>query len=145
VKVVDANVLLYAINRDAVHHDASREWLDRALSGGDRVGLAWVPLLAFVRLATKPELCPDPLTVEDAMAQVSDWLAAPGAVAIQATARHADVLAGLLATVGSGGNLVTDAHLAALAAEHRGAVVTYDADFGRFTGVPWHRPPDLLG
>ena len=52
------------------------------------------------------------------------------------TARHADVLAGLLAETGSGGNLVNDAHLAALAVEHDATLVTFDADFGRFPGRP---------
>ncbi len=145
MKVVDANVLLYAVNTDAPHHESSRRWLDRALSGEDRVGLAWVALLAFLRLSTNVSIFPQPLTTPDATAQVSAWLAAPGAVAIHPSARHADVLAGLLAAAGSGGNLVNDAHLASLALEHRGEVVTYDTDFGRFGSVTWRRPDDLLG
>lgn len=145
MKVVDANVLLYAVNTDAPHHESSRRWLDRALSGEDRVGLAWVPLLAFLRLSTDVSIFPEPLTTEEAAEQVSDWLAAPGAVAIHPTARHADLLAGLLSSAGTGGNLVNDAHLATLALEHRGEVVTYDTDFGRFASVTWRRPDDLLG
>jgi uncharacterized protein len=144
MRVVDANVLLYAVNSDALHHDASRRWLDGALSGGDRVGLAWVALLAFVRLVTKPQLFPHPLSTDEAMAQLNEWLSAPGAVPVHPTARHADILRDLLAERGAGGNLLNDAHLAALAREHRGDVVSYDADFGRFPGVRWHRPDDLL-
>ena len=48
------------------------------------------------------------------------------------TSRHLDVLSGLLMTVGTGGNLANDAHLAALAVEHGAEIVTYDSDFGRF-------------
>jgi len=144
MKIVDANVLLYAVNSASEHHHASRQWLDEALSGADRVGLDWVPLLAFVRLATKVGLFPSPLRPADAMERVTEWLGAPGAVPVGPTPRHADVLAGLLARVGSGGNLVNDGHLAALALEHRASIVSYDNDFGRFDGVRWQTPDDLL-
>jgi len=46
----------------------------------------------------------------------------------------------LQARAGAARNLVTDDHLAALAVEHRGEVVTYDTDFGRFDGVRWSQP-----
>ena len=144
MKLVDANVLLYAVNSASEHHDASRRWLDDALSGADIVGLAWVPLLAFARLTTKHGLFPAPLSAADALAQIRDWFAAPGATLVQPTPRHADVLSDLLSRVGAGGNLVNDAHLAALAIEHRGSVVTYDSDFGRFDGLRWHTPESLL-
>lgn len=144
MRLVDANVLLYAVNSDAPHHEPSRAWLDSALSGGDRVGLAWVPLLAFVRLSTKAQLFANPLSVDEATVQVQEWLAAPGAVPVLPTARHADVLRELLGDLGAGGNLVNDAHLAALAHEHKAEIVSYDADFGRFGRVRWRRPEDLL-
>lgn len=144
MKVVDANVLLYAVNSASEHHEPSRRWLDTALSGADTVGLAWVPLLAFVRLTTKEGLFPSPLRLSEAMGQVADWLSAPGAVMVSPTPRHIDVLAGLLSSVGSGGNLVNDGHLAALAVEHRGTIVSYDNDFGRFGGVTWQTPDALL-
>ena len=82
MRIVDANVLLYAVNTAADHHEASRRWLDGALSGGDTVGLAWVPLLAFVRLTTRHGLFPSPLTTDAAMAQVLDWCNAPGSVVV---------------------------------------------------------------
>lgn len=59
---------------------------------------------------------------------------------LEATARHADVLSGLLAPLGAGGNLTSDAHLAALAVEHGATIVSYDSDFGRFSGVAWREP-----
>lgn len=143
MKIVDANVLLYAVNTAAEHHEASRRWLDRALSGADGVGFAWVPLLAFVRLATKDGLFPRPLPPEAAMRQVADWTAASSAMVVSPMPRHVDILTELLTRVGTGGNLVNDAHLAALAVEHRAGIVSYDNDFQRF-GVRWNRPDDLL-
>ncbi len=144
MKLVDANVLVYAVNSSADHHAASRRWLDAALSGADVVGFSWVPLLAFARLTTKHGLFPSPLNPADAMAQISAWCAAPSAVIVNPTARHADVLSGLVAQVGAGGDLVNDAHLAALAIEHRASIVSYDSDFGRFDGVRWDAPESLL-
>jgi toxin-antitoxin system PIN domain toxin len=140
MRIVDANVLLYAVNTASEHHEASRRWLDRALSGGDIVGLAWLPLLAFVRLTTRHGLFPSPLTTAAAMTQVLDWCSAPSAVIVSPTPRHGDVLSRLLSQVGAGGNLVNDAHLAALAIEHRARIVSYDSDFGRFDGVRWETP-----
>ncbi len=140
MKLVDANVLLYAVNVDTPHHERSRRWLDEALSGADTVAFAWVALLAFVRLATKVALFPRPLTVGEAMDRVDAWIAAAPAVVVEPTVRHASVVRDLLAPLGAGGNLVNDAHLAALAVEHQCTVVSYDNDFSRFAGVSW-RPP----
>lgn len=144
MKIVDANVLLYAVNADSERHAASRRWLDGALSGSDTVGLSWVPLLAFIRLTTKVGLFPSPLRVDQAMQQVTQWLGAPGAQLVSPTPRHGDVLASMLSLVGTGGNLVNDAHLAALAVEHRASIVSYDSDFGRFDGIRWYTPDDLV-
>ena len=140
MKLVDANVLLYAVNESEPRHQEARRWLDTALSGRDPVGFSWVVLLAFLRLATRVGLFPNPLPVPAAMETISEWLLAAPSVVVEPTSRHAAVLAGLLADVGTAGNLVTDAHLAALALEHDATVVTYDGDFGRFAGIRWERP-----
>ena len=83
MKLVDANVLLYAVNSDAPHHEASRAWLDRSLSGDATVAFSWIALLAFVRLSTKPGLFPSPLTTDEAFDRVDAWLAAPPAVVVE--------------------------------------------------------------
>ncbi len=140
MQLVDANVLLYAVNRDAQHHRRSRAWLDAALSGGDTVAFAWVALLAFVRLATKVGLFPKPLRVDEAMDRVDAWLGAPPAIVVEPTVEHPRVLRSLLDAVGTGGNLANDAHLAALAIEHRCTIVSFDNDFDRFPGVRWQAP-----
>lgn len=74
MKVVDANVLLYAVNADTGHHEASRRWLDAALNGADTVGFTWLALTVFVRISTKVGLFPNPLSPGQAMAQVQAWL-----------------------------------------------------------------------
>lgn len=140
MKVVDANVLLYAVNADADRHEEARSWLDRSLSGRATVGFSWIVLLAFLRLSTKVGLFPAPLPVDGALDRVRAWLDQPPSVVLEPTARHLHVLSGLLVGSGTGGNLTSDAHLATLAVEHNGTVVTYDSDFGRFPGLRWTRP-----
>lgn len=140
MRLVDANVLLYAVNSDAERHQLSRDWLDDALSGGSTVAFSWFPLLAFVRLATKAGLFPRPLSLDQAMDRVDAWLAAPPALVVEPTVDHPRIVRHLLRDLGVGGNLVNDAHLAALAIEHRCVVVSFDNDFGRFQGVRWEQP-----
>jgi uncharacterized protein len=141
VVIVDANVLLYAVNEQSPHHAPARSWLDEALGGTAGVGLAWVALLAFIRVSTSA-VFETPATVADALAQVEAWLDAPAAIVAQPTARHASVLRGLLRESGTGGNLTTDAHLAALAIEHGADIVSYDRDFARFPGIRHRLPGD---
>ncbi|GGF34516.1 ribonuclease VapC37 [Marmoricola endophyticus] len=145
MKIVDANVLIYAVNPSTTHHEASRTWLDRSLSGDEVVGFSWLVLLAFVRLSTKRGLFPRPLTSEQALELVDAWLTAPSARLLHPDAGHVRSPARLLDHAGGAGDLVDDAHLAALAEQHRAGAVTYDQDFGRFGDVRWHRPDDLLG
>jgi hypothetical protein len=140
VKLVDANVLLYAINRAEPRQPAAHRWLDDALRSSETVGFSWVVLLAFLRLATRHGLFPRPLPVADALNIVRTWLAQPPAVVVEPTSRHLDVVAGLVTPLGAGGNVVSDAHLAALAVEHDATIVTYDTDFDRFPGVRTERP-----
>lgn len=140
MKLVDANVLLYAVNEAEPRHDEARDWLDDSLASRESVGFAWVPVLAFLRLVTKVGLFPSPLPVSEAVERIRQWTSQPSAVVVEPTPRHLDLLAGLLTGAGTGGNVVNDAHLAALALEHDATIVSYDNDFDRFPGVRWLRP-----
>jgi toxin-antitoxin system PIN domain toxin len=140
MRLVDANILLYAVNSDSAKHDAARRWLDEMLAGNDRVGFAWSVLLAFLRLTTKAALFERPLSVEKALDTIDAWLAQPPAVIVHPTPRHAQILRGLVVRAGTGGNLTSDAHLAALAIEHGADLCSCDGDFRRFPGVRWHDP-----
>lgn len=144
MKLVDANILLYAVDTSAPHHAQARHWLDTALSGAETVILPWLCLLAFLRISTHPGIYPRPLTAEQATRVVSAWTHQPNVVPGAPTSQHAELLGRMLAATGVGGsvggNLVNDAHLAALAIEHSATVVTFDSDFGRFPGVSWEPP-----
>jgi toxin-antitoxin system PIN domain toxin len=140
VKLVDANVLLYAVAADAPNHAQANEWLDEALAGREPIGFAWVVLLAFLRLSTHPRLSAAPLTPEEASNVVELWLDQPASVVVHPSERHLSLLRGLLAAAGTASNLVNDAHLAALALEHGAEIVSFDRDFQRFDGVGWSPP-----
>lgn len=140
MKLIDTNVLVYAVNAASSKHVESRVWLENALSGQAPVGFAWIAVLGFVRISSNRRLLSPALAVEDAVDLVHEWLAEDSARIISPTERHADLISGLLRAVGTGGNLVNDAHLAALAIEHRAEIVSYDTDFARFPGVRWSTP-----
>jgi toxin-antitoxin system PIN domain toxin len=140
VNLVDANVLLYAVDEDAPLHRAAIGWLDPALAGREAVGFAWTVLLGFVRLSTHPGIFPSPLDPDQAFDVVESWLDRPASIVVEPTVRHLSVLRGLLTPLGTAANLVNDAHLAALAVEHGAEIVSFDADFLRFQGVRWRRP-----
>jgi toxin-antitoxin system PIN domain toxin len=135
VILVDANVLIYAIDSDSPHHRAARHWLEQALSGTTPVGLAWVVVLAFLRLTTRSGILRRPLPPAHAMAFVDDWLAQPYVTAVSPGDAHWTILRRLLDDAGTAGNLTTDAHLAAIAIERGAAICSTDGDFERFPGI----------
>ena len=138
--VVDLNLLIYATNEDAVQHDLARRWWEGTLSRGESVGLAWIVVLGFLRLTTNPRVMPRPLTPEQAVAVVDDWLAQPSVELLQTTDRHWEIVKEILAPLGTAGNLTSDAHLASLAIEHGARLFSTDNDFGRFVGLRWVNP-----
>jgi toxin-antitoxin system PIN domain toxin len=140
MKLVDANILIYAVDEAAPLHQRARKWLEEALAGPDTLGFSWLVLLAFVRLTTRAGVFNRPLTMDAAMDLVELWLSQPGVTVVHPTARHAHTLRQLLKPLGTAGNLTNDAHLAALAIEHGGEVCSCDADFQRFSGLRWHDP-----
>jgi toxin-antitoxin system PIN domain toxin len=140
VRLLDANLLLYASNEDAPLHRPARTWLERSLAEDEPIGFAWLVLLAFLRLTTKPGLFPRPLSVTQSWEAIEAWLAQPSATIVHPTARHAATLRELTLAMGTGGNLTTDAHLAALAIEHGAELCSCDGDFARIPGLRWRDP-----
>lgn len=140
ILVVDVNLLIYAVNADSPLHRKAKSWLEATLSGPQTIGLPWIVVLAFLRLTTRPGIFRQPLTVETAFNVMNRWLTQPSVVTIQPTAQHFRVLRDLLLPLGTGGNLTSDAHLAALAVEHGAELCSTDGDFARFPGLRWRNP-----
>jgi hypothetical protein len=140
MKLIDANLILYAEDSLSAHHDAAREWWDAQLSGAAPVGLSWQTLTAFLRIATNPRLHRRPLTTAEAAGKVDGWLLQPCVRVLAPGAAHWPTLRKLLRATKASGNLVSDAHLAALAIEHDATLCSNDGDFGHFPGLRWENP-----
>ena len=140
MKLPDVNLLLYAVDESSPRHAIARPWVEQLVGGPETVAFAWSVLLAFVRLTTKPQVVSEPFAVDEALDVVEGWLRRPNVVVVHPTDRHAAVLRELLTPLGAGGNLTSDAHLAALAIEHGAELCSSDADFSRFTGLRWRDP-----
>ena len=138
--LLDANLLIYAVNEDAPLNRKAKRWLESALSGSESVGFAWTVLLAFLRLTTRQGLFRTPLSFEAAFALTASWLDQSPAVIVHPGPRHLRVLHELLLPLGTAGNLTSDAHLAALAIEHGAELCSSDNDFARFSGLNWRNP-----
>jgi len=138
--IIDANVLLYAVDADSTFHDAARSWLEDALNGPARVGLPWASLLAFQRISTHPRASANPLSPRQAWSYIADWTDADATWVPAPGSQHSEILRRLIIDGDLRGNLVTDAHLAALAIEHGVGVCSMDSDFARFPQLTWVNP-----
>jgi uncharacterized protein len=144
VILLDANLLIYAIDTDSPHHRRVRSWLEEVLSGAMGVILPWISILAFLRITTHPRIMGRPLGLQGALAYVDEWLRHPNVTAVGPSERHWPILRHLLWGSGTAGNLTSDAHLAALAVEHGCTVCSADNDFRRFASVPFFNPLNTL-
>jgi toxin-antitoxin system PIN domain toxin len=138
--LVDANILLYAVDETSRFHARAAPWLSEQLNGDRRVGLPWQTLSAFLRVSTNPRASERPLSPTEAWQIVEEWLSAEVVWTPQPTTRHADVLGKLIATYELRANLISDAELAALAIEHGLTLVSADTDFARFSELRWENP-----
>lgn len=138
--LVDANLVLYAEDALSPQHEAARTWWDAQLSGASPVCLSWGVLCAFIRISTNSRVYERPLDLDQAMSRVQSWLDQPCVRLVHPTERHWTVLQALLKEGQALGNLVTDAHLAALAVQHGCTLMSTDGDFARFPKLKWSNP-----
>lgn len=138
--IVDANLLIYAVNSAAKEHTAARKWLDERLSGTEEVAFPWPVIVAFLRITTHPGLFPRPLSIRAAVGKIQAWLGQPVARVLDPGDGHMARLAELLQETKCTGNLVQDAHLAALAMENGAVLCSTDVDFSRFPRLNWVNP-----
>jgi len=135
-----ANLLLYAYDSKSELQPAASRWLGRALSGTEIVGLSWISVGAFLRIATNARLGRNLLPMAQAARIVDGWLAVRNVRWIVPAEGHWSLLKELLIAGRVQGPVTTDAQLAALAIEHGGILHTTDRDFARFPGLRWVNP-----
>jgi toxin-antitoxin system PIN domain toxin len=134
------SLLLYAHDTRAPWHAEARAWWERTLNSASPAGLTWITILRFIRISIHRRALAAPISPAEAIRRVRSWLACPQVQIISPGERHQEILFNLLIDLGTAGNLTTNAHLAALAIEHRGEVASADTDFGRFPGLRWFSP-----
>ena len=138
--LVDANILLYAEDALHPHHWIARTWWDDQLSGSGVVCLCWTVLSAFIRIGTNPRVFEHPLSLDQALTRVQSWLDQPCTRIVRPTDQHWTVFKQVLTDGQAVANLVTDAHIAALAIEHGCELASTDSDFARFPKLKWRNP-----
>ena len=110
------------------------------MSGTEPVGFAWIVLLGFVRLMSSRRVLLEPMAAGEAVEHCRERLAQPSTRIVTPGPTHLDILSNLVADPSISANLVTDAHLAALAIEHQATLHSNDSDFSRFSRLKWHNP-----
>ncbi|HHW77534.1 MAG TPA: type II toxin-antitoxin system VapC family toxin [Xanthomonadaceae bacterium] len=143
--LIDANILIYAYDGSSPLHHAAKPWLEKTLSGAEPIRMAWMTILAFLRITTHRKIFANPYSVSEAAAIVNDWLAQPCMGILQPTARHWPILTVLLRDGQATGPLVMDAYLAALAIEHGATLCSTDQDFTRFNRLKLVNPLAATG
>lgn len=138
--LVDANILLYAVDEESPFHAAAKDWMETTLNGPRRVGIPWMSLTAFLRISTNPRALREPLSPAEAWELVEDWLDAPAAWIPSPGRGHREILGRLVRDLDLRANLISDAVLAALCLEHGLEMISADTDFARFREISWHNP-----
>jgi len=138
--IPDTNLLLYAYDLDCAQHRKAKGWWEDCLSGSESLGIPPVVIFGFARVATHGRVLRNPMTVSEASVHIRSWLEQPCVSVLNTSPGHMHAVLTLLETVGTGGNLLTDAQIAAMALDHGATVHTNDGDFMRFPGLRWFNP-----
>lgn len=138
--LIDANLLIYAVNSDLPQHRHAKDWLEQVLSETTVVGIPLVSIMAFLRICTNLRVFAQPLSPEAAIAYIDQWLDQSIVRLVVPGAKHWAIVRNLLLHTGMSGNLTTDAHIAALALEQGYSVYSADNDFRRFPGLKHINP-----
>ena len=143
--VLDANILLYAYDSASSHHPKARDWVEKAFSATEPVGLPWQTVAAFLRIMTNPRLPGERFTLQEAVAIVDRWLEQANVKLLAPGEDHWTLFRQMAVEGQAPGALISDAHLAALTIEYGGVLQTTDRDFARFPGLRWINPLGLGG
>ena len=143
--IPDINLLLYAYDAASPFHAKAAAWWQGCLSGTEPVGLLPVVLFGFVRIGTNVRAFQNPMAASEAVGHVRSWLAQPPVELLDAGPGHVEIVFKLLEDLGTAGNLVTDAQIAAAVLDHDAVLHTADTDFIRFGTLRWLNPITGMG
>lgn len=141
MRALDTNVLVFAEMRNSPHHSRARAVLQECAEGAEAWAIPWPCIYEFLRVVTHARVYHPPVPLDIALSDIRAILASPSLVLLSETPRHAEVMDAVVTQSGASGNLLHDAHIAALCIEHGVAeLVTGDRDFRRFEGLRLHDP-----
>jgi toxin-antitoxin system PIN domain toxin len=140
MKILDANILLYAYGMASPHHAKARAWVENAFSDTELVGLPWQTVGAFLRVVTNPHLPGFRRSIADATSAVDLWLEQPNVRLLIPGEDHWPLFREVIVEGQAFGPQIADAQLAALTTEYGGVLYTTDRDFARFPGLRWKNP-----
>ena len=138
--IVDANLLIYSVDKNSERHNQAREWLDNRLHGRYKVGLPWNSLLAFLRITTNPRIFSRPLEISKGWEQIKMWLSSPVVWSPTPGESHTTIMEKIVSTISLKPNDIPDAHLAAIAIEHGLTLCSTDSDFAKYPELNWQNP-----
>jgi hypothetical protein len=130
---IDVNILLYASDAESANFPKAKAFIDECIGSAGVFYLPWPVVMGFLRMATHPAIFRNPLTPDQAMANVETLISLPHARLLAEEEGFWECYRRITADVPTRGNLVPDAHLAALLQLHGVRVLyTHDRDFLKF-------------
>ncbi|MCU0727864.1 MAG: PIN domain-containing protein [Planctomycetes bacterium] len=143
MRAVDTQILVHAEISSSPLHGPARAVIVSLAEGVVPWAIPWPCVYEFMHVVTHPRVFHPPVPLAVARADLRAILGSPSVILLSETERHGEVLDALLSASGVTGNLVHDAHIAALCLEHGVTeLLTADRDFARFPGL---RTSDPLG
>lgn len=130
----DVNILLYAYDKSSNLHKVAHEWLETVLSE-DEVFFSSHTITGFIRILTHPTALANPTSIDKAVGIVDEWLQLDNTHLIHLEKKNWPLFSSMLIDGQATGNLVMDAHLAAMAASCGAELASTDRDFSRFSGI----------
>ena len=130
---LDVNVLLYASDTSSPKHPEAIRFLEQRASDPDLFCIAWSTLVAYLRISTHPRIFARPLSPDEALGNVEALLGLPRVRVLSEGEGFFEIYRQVTAHFPVRGNLVPDAHLAALLRQHGvRRLYTVDRDFRKF-------------
>jgi toxin-antitoxin system PIN domain toxin len=141
MQAVDTNVLIYAEIRSSKHYEVARRLLRELAEGALPWAIPWPCVYEFLRVVTHPRVYHPPVPILVALRDLGRILESPTLVLLQETPNHPDIMMSVIEEAGVSGNLIHDAHIAALCLEYGiTELISGDRDFTRFPSITVRNP-----
>jgi len=135
----DVNLLVYAYDSTSEFHQSAAGWLELVLDE-EQVFFSWHSICGFLRIITNRRIYLRPMSIQQATAIVSEWLELENTHLVSLEKKNWPLFSSILIESQSNGDLVMDAHLAAMAASCGAKLASTDRDFARFSGIQLINP-----